>query len=305
MARRRRVSLGLLALIAFCLLPAGAYAQTLTATPDPLDFGDAIFNNRTASIWLDLNNDGNLPVQVSYTVSGADSGAFGFGRLYSPISPGPGSPRDLEVSFEPTEARAYAATLVIQTNNPSQPQLEIPVLGTGVGPNLTVDPGPDYTFPDTAVNSSSDPVTFTITNVGTADVPLTTDMGGNGYAVDWHDIPGGWLPVGYQKFITVTFAPQDPGQHDLTLELVVSAMDNNPRVPALYLYIHGLATGGEDGGSGGDGGTGGHEGPGPATTCGCGVPVGDVGAPGALAFLALLAWGARSRRRRRARSGRD
>ncbi len=57
----------------------------------------------------------------------------------------PGGSRTVEVVFKPTSVGTKTATLVIPSNDPERPQVEVSLTGTGVVPTLSVDAGGPYT----------------------------------------------------------------------------------------------------------------------------------------------------------------
>jgi PGF-pre-PGF domain-containing protein/PGF-CTERM protein len=80
--------------------------------------------------WITVSNTGDDDLTVS-NVSLAGSDVADFGERNSAFSLSPGATQRVDVSFIPTSAGPKTATLVIQSDDPTEPTVTISLLGTG------------------------------------------------------------------------------------------------------------------------------------------------------------------------------
>ncbi len=105
----------------------------IQANPPEMTFGDVDVHTES-SAEITLENAGFAPVMVDgITING--TGASGFSLAADPVSGmalGSGANSDaVVVSFAPTQVSDYAATLVITSDDPDEPQLLVPLNGSG------------------------------------------------------------------------------------------------------------------------------------------------------------------------------
>lgn len=180
-SRRTRIGGGAkLAGLTLALLLSTACAPDRTQTllprlmplPEQLDFGSIpLLNEQRLELVLDNQGRGSLTVFSIHVKE--DARPFRVGTLPTEIARG--SQASIELVFRPLTEEVHAATLVVQTDDPEHPTLEIPMTGVGATRAvMEVDP-PVLVFERTAEGSAS-VETFTIRSLGNADLRIE-DLG--------------------------------------------------------------------------------------------------------------------------------
>ena len=103
-----------------------------------------------------VSNVGSAALSVSSTVvSGADAGAFAVSGGGS-FTLAAGASRSVQVTFSPTDVRAYSASLVVASDDPDEPSVSVGLSGAGVAvPTGSVSVGASYQGGSTGVASVS------------------------------------------------------------------------------------------------------------------------------------------------------
>ncbi|SJZ37218.1 Putative Ig domain-containing protein, partial [Desulfococcus multivorans DSM 2059] len=100
----------------------------LTASPNPLDFGDQA-TGTPATRALTLSNTGNVGLAVSRVVVGGGTGDFSYDGMTS-FSLSPGASLPLNIEFQPTAVGTRSATLTVTHDGNNSP-LVVNLAGTG------------------------------------------------------------------------------------------------------------------------------------------------------------------------------
>jgi hypothetical protein len=139
----------------------------------------------------------------------------------------------ISVTFAPNASGtgSQQATLIITDNAPGSPQ-SIMLSGAGVvppppSPAVTASPDP-LSFPTITQGTTSNPITITVTNPGTASLQLSSvAIGGNNVSdfTTTNACNGSLAPKGACN-ITVTFAPLAAGERTETITLTDNASDS-------------------------------------------------------------------------------
>ncbi len=136
----------------------------------------------------------------------------------------------VHVNFSPTDdeppiddENSYTSEVTIQSNDPDEGEVTIPLSGTGIKPpdeRIAIEPeGPVYYFGDVAVgNSSSVWKEISITNVGTDDVQFNSELDNwSNFSLDLYGVDsygcteGQFLTPGNSCNIYVRFSPTQLG----------------------------------------------------------------------------------------------
>ncbi|MEW5853166.1 MAG: choice-of-anchor D domain-containing protein [Myxococcota bacterium] len=135
-----------------------------------------------------------------------------------------------EVVFHPPARGPYTANLVVETNDPDTPKLQVPITGVGGPPRIKVNPEA-VTF-DLVHQGNPSSRTFTIENTG-LDVLHVTDITidpssdpGFGLAVT-DSFPRGDVGVGERVTVKVEMFPQETGDAEGLLHILSDA-DGEP-----------------------------------------------------------------------------
>jgi outer membrane protein OmpA-like peptidoglycan-associated protein len=226
-------------LITLVVLPAGAGAQ-ISASPDPLDFGDVrVGNQRERS--LTLQNDGVVAVTINSCAVDAPAGDFSV--VSCPPSVGAGSQETVMVQFAPDVRGADTATLRITHSVALQETVTLE--GAGVAPEMVVSvlPGPvgdPIDFGAALVDTpSATSFTFRVENQG--DAPLDGELAESGAnPVDWTYMPGATtfsLAAGEVRDIEATFTPRGPGGRSASVTF--TDLDDLSTVPSVSYDLAG------------------------------------------------------------------
>lgn len=117
------------------------YEHPLPALVAPVsthDFGDQLVST-LANLQLPLENIGRLPLEGTAEIEGDPSFSV-FPEYFFATE---GAADGTVVTFDPTEAGAKTATLVIRSNDPRNPELRIPLAGNGFEPPVRDDEDAD------------------------------------------------------------------------------------------------------------------------------------------------------------------
>lgn len=204
--------------LTFAVTPAGTTATAQTAT---------------------LTNSGNGVLLISgISITGANAGVFTAASSTCGTVLAAGATCSISVTFSPTTAGTFSASLSVADNASGSPQ-SLPLAGTGAAPGVSLSPS-SLTFKTFVLNTRSQPQTVTLTNNGTATLNIAsiavTGTNASSFAV-WSTTCGATLaPVSSsssgQCLINITFTPLSVG----TLSATLSVTDNasgSPQTVAL------------------------------------------------------------------------
>ncbi len=219
-----------------------------TSTPG-LSFGQVhVFRTvgQNVGLPLRLSNAGGSALEVT---------AIGFGPGSSPdftVNPTaiggaivPGDGVDFTVYYAPTTVGPDTGTLVITTNDPLLPRLEIPILGEGIDPTIflfksSVPPIPasPILFGSVYRQATPAPITLTIQNTGVGpliveSLALTAGSSGDYTLSGLPALPISILPGGPGLNIDVHYAPLAVGQDTGAIEIHTNDRDTLLQVVAL------------------------------------------------------------------------
>ncbi len=163
----RAVALVALAVLAVAATGTRGSAPQITAVPASVAFG-VVPLGVVARDTVTLGNAGDAPLVLGQVT--VDDPQFAVGGSAGGVPPGTvvaaGGSLRVEVAFRPQALLPAAATLVIPSNDPAQPELAVPLSGTGAGPP-TVSVTPD-SLGVALVLGETDTLAVTIGNTGEA-----------------------------------------------------------------------------------------------------------------------------------------
>lgn len=111
-----------------------APAPDAALQPQALDFGEQQLDSVSAAQTVFINNNGTALLTVSNFrgLSGADANSFvAFGNCSSVA---PGGACNFGVEFRPQREGAHSAAVLVETNDPDSPVLEVALSGIGIAP---------------------------------------------------------------------------------------------------------------------------------------------------------------------------
>ena len=213
----------------------------ITLNASNIDFG-LVYLPNTGNKGLTITNtgSGNLVIN-SVSVNGSNFSAENFNGVVTP-----GGARPLSVFFTPSASGSFQGELVIDSNDPDNPQKKVTLLGTAVD---TVSFLPIMTLSTrqlnlgTALINTSKSADFVIKNIGKDTLQLNTVRSTiASFLVDSY--PDKILPAG-QTNIRVTFVPQGEGEQSglilITSNDPVHSLDS-VRVTATGILPGGIIT---------------------------------------------------------------
>lgn len=170
---------------------------------------------------LPVYNSGDSDLQVtSVSFTGANGTAFGVVTPL-PVAVGPFIEGLIEIDFDANGLEGpIEATMVVETNDPDQATIEIPLSGTlpALGPDLVVTSPTTLTVAETGLQSLNVP----ISNGGGSPLTITevTLVGDDASAVSVTSFPPS-IDVGGSGEIVISFDPSQagPGAIEVTLEV--------------------------------------------------------------------------------------
>ncbi|NIA14118.1 MAG: S8 family serine peptidase [Nitrospiraceae bacterium] len=179
----RAVSLEVLALPGEILVNDSVGSATDLLVP----FGDVIETLERIEQVTAINTDGahDLIVTDIY-IDAAAPAAFTLGGLPPlPATVPPGGFISVNVVFEPPEMGTYSATLQVESNDSSEPQVAVSLTGTGIADDLAVTPAEDFVATGPPSGPFSPPSkTYTLTNNGGASLNWTASDTATWLSVD-------------------------------------------------------------------------------------------------------------------------
>ncbi|MDX1546493.1 MAG: choice-of-anchor D domain-containing protein [Rhodothermales bacterium] len=199
-----------------------------------LSFGDVAVG-ATSILEVLLFNQGLADLEVTAAeVAGDDAGLFGLVAPALPLTLAPQEQDTLRIRFSPASNGGKSARLRLFSNDPDENPREILLFGQGASADIAVD-STGYDFGEVAVGSSA-AFTFSISNVGTADL-VVDSLAVEGAGADQFQVTGGAPPFGLgpgeAQPLTVQFVPGAEGPQSAVLAL----FSNDPDEPRLDLAL--------------------------------------------------------------------
>jgi len=211
----------------------GVGAPGLTLSPLALTFGAIDVQSGAAPVrTLTIGNTGNLALEISaLRLENLDGTAYD-GGVYqlsagAPLSIAPDDQVSLDVTYAPVvESVGDYAVLVLETDSPQAPEVEITLSGRGLDRHIAVSDG-DVGFPDTYRNPVA-PAVMPLEIMNTGESPLVIDalmVDGDAFSI------AGELPAEIPPLASATvelrFAPPAAGELTGSL-LLVNDDDQRP-----------------------------------------------------------------------------
>jgi hypothetical protein len=207
----------------------------ITVWPDDVDFGSVrVVDYETVDRTIAIANNGQADLELFGTHVVTDGNGFQVGEPTSLLLP-PGAHAELDAWFSPRQYTVDDGTILIESNDPDEPQVAVVVHGIGIAPAIAIDPAElDLgVIPPGCVTQDE----IEVRNVGNDTLVVdslafsatTPDI-----AVD--DTEGATLEPGEKKVVTVTYKPQS----DDEARGVLTAFSNDPARPTTVATQVGL-----------------------------------------------------------------
>ncbi|MDM8542978.1 choice-of-anchor D domain-containing protein [Desulfococcaceae bacterium HSG9] len=206
------------------------------------DFGSWVTGTDTDTVFTIENiGSADLTLTTPLTIAGADAGEFSIqAQPTSPVTAG-GSVT-FTVRFSPATTGTKSATISITNNDSDENPYVLNLQGTGTPvpvPEISlkqdstdIADGGGYDFGGKVTGTDTDTV-FTIENIGSADLTLTTPLTITGADAGEFSIqaqPTSPVTAGGGVTFTVRFSPATTGTKSATISIVNNDSDENPYV---------------------------------------------------------------------------
>jgi hypothetical protein len=212
----------------------------LKVNPPSLAFGDVAVNSISSQM-ITLSNAGKTNLTILKTaITGS---GFSNSGLATPLTLLPSQSSTFTARFKPISFGNFTGNISFVTNDPNS-TMAVALLGSGVAPALSIDPG-SLSFGNVNVDSSVTQ-TITLTNTGNATLALSqANMSGTGFSLSALFLSMALAP-GQSTSFGVNFSPQAVGSAMGSISLI----SNAPTSPSTIMLTGGglgsaLAGGGD------------------------------------------------------------
>ena len=117
-----------------------------------------------------IRNEGGGDLNLGEIMLVDDTGPYSWSNLSSVLVQ-PGGEATFTVEFDPITAGEVTNQILINSNDPDEPVVEVDIFGNGVAPVIDLSP-PEFNFGTLYIGCDADEI-FTVTNVGTTDLVVT------------------------------------------------------------------------------------------------------------------------------------
>lgn len=201
----------------------------ISVVPTSVAFGSVAVGSSTSQT-MSIQNSGTAPLSV--TQATASSAGFAVSGLTLPLTVAAGGSASFTVSFTPTSASNFSASLALVSNAPGSPT-SVALTGTGLAQSLQLSASPtSLSFGNETVGSTSSSQTVTISNTGNSTVSVTQITASSAaFSISGITLPIS-LSAGQSTSFAVVFAPTSQGSLTGSIS-IVSTASNSPTTVAL------------------------------------------------------------------------
>jgi hypothetical protein len=224
-------------------VPASATVvhRLIGVNPATVAFGEQRVGTRSPTKVLIVSNPGQDTLAISVVKKVGTNAADFVVPIPAAFSLAPGATKGINVAFQPTGDGLRRATLEITSNSCTQPKLNVSLVGTGVIPNVVVQPNP-IDVGTSSVGKKGKPTAVTVSNEGAAVLKITTIqiIGENAADFALSGLPP--VPKTLQPDESFVFAIRmTPTEEGLRLASI-NVLSDDPDVPTLTVSVRGSAT---------------------------------------------------------------
>jgi hypothetical protein len=219
---------------AVALTGTGVGEAVVSVSTNRIDFGPVEIGSDPVTEALKVTNSGPAPLTLtSLGIEGEQAADFAVSSEATTCSTekplAPAASCEIAVAFAPEAVGESSATLVIQHEGTGGSS-EVALVGQGEG-QVEASLEPDTVdFGDVGIGSASEPEPLTVSNTGTADLPLATIAIEGSNARDFEVQPdgscrsGATLAAGDECTVAVAFVPTAEGERAGTLTVAGSSV---------------------------------------------------------------------------------
>lgn len=193
---------------------------------------NAISNGQAAAVNFGTNQQGANATVITFAVSNLGAAALDAGGLtvptgFSVVSNLPPSVAGLShgsfsVQLDTTAIGAKSGAITFSNNDATQTPFSFPVSGSILGKIISVNGS--LIFGGTALNSTSAPQTFVISNGGNEALTVSNIIYPQTFALSWTN---GSIPAGSNQVVSVTFSPVAPTNYGGLITVLSDATMTN------------------------------------------------------------------------------
>jgi hypothetical protein len=198
-------------------------APAVALSTTSLTFANQNVGTASTAQGVTLTNSGTGPLTLSsIAVTGTNTKDFGQTNSCG-AGIGPGTTCTINVTFSPTATGARSASVTVTDSAAGSPQ-GITVAGTGMAPVTSFSPI-NVSFASQPIGATSTPQTITLTNVGSADLTISslTITGTNSGDFAQTNNCGTGVAAGASCTVSVTFTPRINGAESASLSMADNA----------------------------------------------------------------------------------
>lgn len=192
----------------------------LAVDPKVANLGPVNVGSASTAFWVTLADVGSNGVPISSITTTGDFSQTNTCGTEVGGSNQFNSQCAISIVFAPKAVGTRTGTLTILASDPGSP-ITVSLTGVGVGIPVATSTPPALTFPTTDVGSSSQPMSVTVSNTGTASLAITSisvsGISPNDFT-QTNTCPG-TLAVGASCSIAVTFVPKAAAKRDATISI--------------------------------------------------------------------------------------
>jgi hypothetical protein len=220
-------------------LAGNGIAPRIVVTPNPVTLGTTAIGVPVSVSAAIANQGGSVAVTAASITFDAAEFSLGAGPSY-PVSLPQGASFMQTITFTPTVTGLRNGELTLNTNDPANPTIKVPLQGTAGPPAITLDTG-SVAFGTTNVGATSPATQVTISNTGfsalTVSSIILSGMNPNDFVLNPMGFPA-TLGVGGSGKFSVSFAPTASGSRSGTVIIT----SNDPSNPTKTVSMFGSAT---------------------------------------------------------------
>ena len=176
---------------------------------------------------ITVSNEGSADLVVTSTIP-LGSGDFEISSGHSEFTLYPSGFEEIQILFSPSSSGSKSALLRLESNDPDENPTNIPLIGQGTEPDITVSPF-YHDYGNVPVGSSIGK-TFTVSNSGTSDlvVDSTVILDAGDFQIASGDLSYTLSPSS-SKEIGIQFTPTSSGSKGAILRIFSNDPDENPK----------------------------------------------------------------------------
>ena len=213
--------------------------RRISSDRSSVSFGEQRVGTRSPTQSLVVRNVGGDPVTVSAaTRRGTNAADFRVTLPALPFTIAAGAFKTITIEFQPSGAGLRNGVLELLSNACSASKLLVPLVGTGVVPNISLDPNP-VDVGASPKGTPSKPVALTLSNDGRAALKITAVQILGTDAADFALTGLPVMPVTVQPAGTIVFSVRMTASEPGLRVASINVISDDPDAPAFSVPLRG------------------------------------------------------------------